>query len=319
MAMLAVRSRPDAASFAPSLALGLPEVVETAGWVLPFGEEYRLWINRPAETKTLQFRIAPPREIGALVSLPLTAAGVASCGEGFVVTGAAADGRPMALGTDAAGNPLWQHAIDGPEPSRWPMPGCRGAPIILWQTEERRVEVAAVGPAGLGRRSSFPVGGPPLDLAVGRDSIWAVWSDPSGILAVEVTETGAREFRLSPRHVSDVALSVCAAVVCVAWSRSSSAWLTTKQAGHGAFAEPCEVELREAVGGRLRILAGDEPLLFASRGLLREDEPVRMESVLTGPGLRPTAIEGWVHALTRRDDTVVLMGETKLLILRRAA
>jgi hypothetical protein len=199
------------------------------------------------------------------------------------------------------------------------MPGCRGAPIILWQTEQRRLEIAAIGPRGLDRRISFAVCGPPLDLAVANDSVWAVWSDPSGILAAERTETGTRQFRLSPSYASDICLGACAKAVCVAWSRSSSAWLTAKRTGDGAFAEPCEVELREAVGGRLRILAGDEPLLFASRGLLREDEPARMESVLTGPGLRPTEIEGRVHALARRDDTVVLLGETKLLFLRRVA
>jgi hypothetical protein len=315
---LIIRSQPGpGASFLPLAVVGLPVVVESGGWILPFHDEFRVWINRPGAGRTMQFSVAPSREINELDFLPLIAAGVAECGEGFIVTGADKRGLPVVAGTGSDGRILWQQLIDGPIPFRWPAPGCGRKPMMLWQNEQGRVEVADVGANGIVNRSSFAVGGPPLDLAVTRDSVWAIWSDASGIFAFEAADIGAQEFQLSESYTSEIALGACTDGVCVAWAQAGAAFLARKRTGSKAFEEPYKFELGAAAGGPLRVIPGDEPLIQASRARLEEGEPPRVLSVLTSPGLQPLVIEGIVHSVARRGEKVVLLGETVLRFLKR--
>jgi hypothetical protein len=318
MPPLVIRSLPGVpASFLPIGAVGLPVMVESAGWILPFRKGFRLWINRSGENKMMQFNVTPSQEIGELDSLPLVGAGTVGCERGFIVTGADASGLPLVAATDADGRLSWQHVIEGPAPFRWPIPGCGRKPVILWQTDQGRVEIAEVSAKGVGRRTSFAVGGPPLDLAAAGDSVWAVWADASGVVALEATANEVKKFHLSQSYTSEIAVGVCVDGVCVAWGQPGYTFLARKHAGREAFEEPLKLDVGAAVGGTLRVIPGDEPLVHAARAWLKEGEPARVLSVLTGPGYRPLAIEGIVHSVASHGNTVVLLGETELRFLGR--
>jgi len=299
-------------SFLPMAAVGLPVRVESAGWVLPFHDEFRVWINQPGEGRTLQIRVTPAREICELNSLPLVAAGVIGCGEGFIVTGADGSGLPLVVGTAADGTSLWQHKIGDPTPFRWPTPGCGRTPVLLWQMEQGRVEVADVSANGVARRTSFTVEGPPLELAVARDSVWAAWSNSAGVFSLEATGREAKHFRLSETYASEIAVGACGDGICVAWGNTNSAFLARKAAGRPAFEEALELDLGTAAGGVIEIVPGDKPLLHARRAHLEEGEPARVWSVLTGPGLEPLVMDGLMHSVASSGETVVLLGEREL-------
>jgi hypothetical protein len=265
----------------------------------------------------MQFSVTPSREVSELNTLPLVAAGAIGCEEGFIVTGADASGLPLVAATDADGRLLWQQVLEVPAPFRWPMPGCGQKPVILWQTDQGRVEIAEVSAKGVGRRTSFAVGGPPLDLAVAGDSVWAVWADASGVVALEATVEEVQKFQLAQSYTSEIAVGGCDDSVCIAWGQAGYTFLARKHAGREAFEEPLKLDVGAAGGGALRVIPGDEPLVHASRAWLKEGEPARVLSVLAGPGYRPLAIEGIVHSVASKGKTVALLGETELRFLGR--
>src|SRR4051812_2588255 len=148
MAPPVISSKPDrTGSFAPVATVPLPSAVETAGLTLAFHDEFRIWINRPSENRTLQFRVTAANQASTLDALPLVAAGAAACGEGFVLTGADPDGRPLVIGADSDGRMMWRHVIEEPAPVRWPMPSGGRSPMALWQTEHGILKAAQVGAA----------------------------------------------------------------------------------------------------------------------------------------------------------------------------
>ena len=86
--------------------MSLPALVETAGWVVYFDDELRVWINHPAEGSTLQLRVSASHEIHELSPLPIVTAGAVRCGQEFVVTGADSNGRPVVVGSAVDGSLL---------------------------------------------------------------------------------------------------------------------------------------------------------------------------------------------------------------------
>jgi hypothetical protein len=315
MQSLVIHTLPGSAPLPAAAVVGLPAMVESAGWILSYNDRFRVWINRPKESRTLQFDVTPSREIEQLDSLPLVGAGAAACGESFIVTGADHAGLPVVAGTDANGQLLWLQPIEGPPPFRWPAPGCSRNPIVLWQMKPECVEVADVGAEGVTTRRSFAVGGPPLDLEVTPDSAWAVWADASGVCAIETSTKGAKKFQLSEIYASEIAIGCCAGAVCVAWGQGAYAFLARKPAGFDTFEKPLELDISAVAGGVLRVIPGDNPLIHVSRAWLEEGQPPQVLSILTGPDYQPLAIEGVVHSTARKGDTIVLLGMSQLVFL----
>jgi hypothetical protein len=313
--MLPLTIRPSP-SFALVATLGLPALVETAGWVVPFDDEFRVWVNRPGEGITLQLRVSASHEIHELPPLPIVAAGAVRCEQEFVVTGADSNGRPIVLGSGVDGSVLWQHELDAPHVARWPVPGCVPQPVIIWQTDDGQVEVADVRPSGVVRRTPFAAGGPPIDLAAAGNSVWALWSDELGVWAIEAGAAGSRKSQVAPGYASQLSVGSCNNGICIAWGREQS-FLTRRASGDADFDAPVRLGDAGISGGMLEVIPGGDPLVHVRGTQIGEDDIPQPKSVLTGPGLMPLVIEGLVHSIACRNDALVVLGSTELRFLKR--
>lgn len=303
-------------SLRPTAVLALPLTVDSAAWATPIDEELRLWINHPGAGETAQLRVLRGNAFEALSSLPIVAAGAARCGSEIVMTGADAEGHPVVLGVAEDGNVRWRFLIDGPTPIRWPIPGCAPEPVVVWQTSHGEIERARVGPQGLDRRRSVRVGGPPLDLTTGGGAIWAVWSDESGVHAVEMGRERAREIFINAAVPDGVAVGGFEEGAWVAWTRGASAFLVSVSPGKHPSA-PVAIDIAGASGGTLAVVAGPEPLLWIRHGEALEGEPPRWRSAFVLPGREPTLVEGLVHAVTWWGDAVAVVGTTDVRLFER--
>jgi hypothetical protein len=317
MLALVITSSPGQPSFVPAGLVGLPLAVDSAGLVLPFDDELRVWINRPGETSTIQLRVLPSRRIEELAALPLVAAGAVQCGEGFIVTGSDASGRAMVLGSGRDGSVVWQHKVDGPQPIRWPVPCCVPQPAIVWQTVHGKLELAEAGENGLVRRGTFEVGGPPLEVAGTTHSIFAVWSDVSGIRTLRIADGPTRPAKIAASYVSEIAAGSCGENLAIATVQNDAVLLALAGPDGSAVALQRQLEVQGKMRGSLTVVSGAKPLVWMRGGDSREEESPRARSILTGPYMHPIEINGLVYSVASRDDMVVLLGSNELLFLRR--
>jgi hypothetical protein len=300
-----------AASIVLTKVLRLPAVADYAVWVVPVHDEFYIWINKPMERRTRQFKVDVSYEFTEQKSLPLIVAGAVWSGRSFILTAADLNGQPVVAETDANGTLLWQQPLECSQPYRWPAPACDRTPLVVWQPEQGRVDVAKVSGKGLAQLGSIAVKGPPLSLAVAEDSLWAVWSDQSGVFAVEANDSGVKHYQLADAYYSEVGAGRCGDGVTMAWARGGSAFLTEKHAS-AAFRKTVELELGEATGGSLRVVEGDQPLVHAWRGYSDEGETPRVISVVTGPATAGVTIEGLIYSVVNHGGTLVTIGENEM-------
>ncbi|MGH7391043.1 MAG: hypothetical protein ACREM3_16530 [Candidatus Rokuibacteriota bacterium] len=254
-----------------------------------------------------------------LPALPIVAAGVACCDGELMVTGASAAGQPRVVGLAGNGRIVWQHAVPGPLPSRWPVPGCAREPVIAWQTSPGRLELARVDADGIGPRRPVPVGGPPLEIAAGPGAIWAAWADASGIHGREITTGDIRDIHLATSRPSTVAIGACPGGACLAWTLNGSSFLARVVSGMAVPDTAAPLDLADADGGTLAVVSGPEPIVWAQRAETIEGEPPRWISVLVMPGAISIEVEGLVHAVTWWGEAVAIVGAGELIVLKRGA
>lgn len=305
-------------SLSPVAVVALPVAVETAAWAVPVGSELRLWINGPNARETAQLRVLPGRRLEPLPPLPIILAGAASCGGELVVTGSDTRGQPKVLGVATDGRMLWELGIDGPTPILWPVPGCAPLPVIVSQTTPGKIEVAAVGAGGLAERRSLEVGGPPLAIAIGGGATWVVWGDASGIQGVEIGVRGVRAIHIAAPYPGDVAIAPCTEDACVAWLQDRAAFFVRIASDGKPVGPTIPIDLAGASGGRLAIVPGPQPLVWAQRGEALEGEVPRWTSALVLPGAGPPLmVEGLVHAVAWWGEEVVVVGSGELHFLKQ--
>lgn len=302
----------------PAGVIPLPAAVESAAFTVADPEGLRVFINRPGTGRTLQLRIGSDRLPRELPSLPLVAAGATTCGPLVLVTGADPAGVPLAVALDAQGAIAWQTPITGPPPSRWPLPGCLDGPMALWQTRPGKLEVADLGPAGLTGQRSFPVGGPPLELALGAGAAWALWTASGAPHGLAVRGAQAAPFALPVGRADSVAIGAWTGGVAVAWVLGSTAYLAPLDPATGRVGAIEETDLGDTAGGTLALVPGPRPLLWAQRRRGDEGEAVSWTSRLSGPAGRTIAIDGLVYAIAWWGDLLVVLGTSELWLLRAA-
>ena len=296
-----------------SRALELPIAVESAGWIVPFGDELRLLVNQPGDGTTAQYRFRLPNQIDELSPLPGVVAGACECSGKLIVTAANEKGQPLVLTVAADGSVLWQVALAGEMPIRWPVPGCGAQLVIAWQTEFGKVESAVVTAGGLSQRSSFPAGGPPLDVAVAGDSVWAIWSDATGVFAAENASGHRHEIKLDETYTSQLAIAADGNSVWVAWERDRGAFLA--RVGGQQVAPTRKIDLSDDAGGSLTVIPGPQPLLLLRR-LIEHEEVPRWRSVLAKAGDEPFVIDGMIHSAAWWHEMVAALSPTQLLFLK---
>jgi hypothetical protein len=307
----------SAPSLQPAGALALPVKVETAAWAVSIAGELRVLINHPGVTATTQLRVLPTHGLEPLPSLPIVVAGAADCGQDLLVTGADADGHPLALGVEASGKVAWQSLINGPTPTRWPVPGCVPHPVVVWQTAQDKLEVARCGPGGITHQRSISIGGPPLDVAIGGHSIWSSWPTSSEIQCAEIGEHDVRTVSIAATSPSSIAIGASPKGACIAWTQGSSSFFARIVSEAKPSEPPLALDLVNAVNGTLSIVSGPEPLIWAQRGQLIEGEAPRWISALVLPGDSPLLVEGLVHAVAWWGDGVAVVGSEEIRFLKR--
>jgi hypothetical protein len=312
-----ITSSPGQRSFVPAGLVGLPVTVDSAGLLLPFEDEFRVWINRPGATKTIQLRVLPSQRIEELATLPVVLAGAVQCGSGFIVTGSDASGSAMVLGSAADGGVVWQHRVDGPQPIRWPVPCCAPRPTIVWQTEQGKMELADAWEAGVIRRGTFEVGDPPLEVAGAKHSIFAVWSDGAGIWTLKIANEQARPVRIQSSYVSEIAAGWCGENLAIAILQNHAVFLILAGEDGSAFGAPRQLDVPAKMLGSLTVVPGPKPLVWMRGGDSREGVAPQARSILTGPDMHAVEIDGLIYSVASQDDLVVLLGSNELLFLRR--
>jgi hypothetical protein len=184
--------------------------------------------------------------------------------------------------------------------------------VVAWQASPGALEVARAGPGGIARVRSVPVGGPPLDVAVGGGAAWAAWTERDAVRVAAARDGGVDELRLPARFPADVAVGASAEEAAVAWTEGAGAFLARLAPG-GAGA-PAALELGPAAGGTLAVVAGPEPLAWAQRLETREGEEPGAVSALALPGRAPLLVHELVFAVAwwGRRIAVVCAGAVRL-------
>ena len=306
---------PSSPSLTPVGALGLPIQVDSAAWAIPIDHDLHVLINHGGTT--VHLRVSPSHQVEELPPLPLVAAGAASCNQALLITGADADGRALMLSVTADGTVMWRVYFDGPTPTRWPSPGCMAQPVAVLQTMPEILEVILASPQGMVKQRAVAVGGPPLDVAIADETIWAAWGDGTGVHAVRISATGERRFHRTTLAPANVAIGSYAGGVCLAWNQGSSVFLVQAPPDSLTSQTPQRIEMADASGGILAFVSGTNPLLWAQHVVAIEDEPPRWISAIAQPGHNPLLIEGSVFAVARWGDGVVIVGATELRFLKQ--
>ena len=276
-------------------SFALPDAAETAAYAAAVGGELRVLVNRPRAGVTEQLRLRAGGAIEALAPLPLVAAGAAACGATLLVTGSDGAGAPLVAGVAEDGRVEWRTGLPGPLPTRWPLPGCAPGPTLAWQTRREALEVAAVGPEGIGDVRSLPVGGPPLELSIGGGAVWAAWPEPGGVRLAALRGSAVESILLPaafPSHAAVGALEGGGAAV--AWTEARGTFLTLVGPGAGPSAA---LDPGPAAGGRLAVVPGPEPLVWVRRREAPEGEEPVSVSALVLPGRAPVRVHEPVFAV----------------------
>lgn len=306
---------PPSAPLAPAGRIALPGAVETSAWAVPMAGGLRLLVNRPGAGATDQLHLHPSGEMEEMPPLPLVAAGAAACGGMLVATGSGPEGAPLAVGTAEDGGTAWRIELPG-RPVRWPVPGCAPGPALAWQTAFDALRTAPIGPGGIGAIRSVPVGGPPLDVAVGEGAVWAAWAAPDALHLAEIRADGVRTHRLPAAQPGEVAVGAAPGGALVAWMQGREAFLLRIGPGGEADA-PLALDLGPAWGGTLAVIPGPEPLVWAQRGTTRGDEPPEWTSALAVPGHPPVLVDEMVFAVAAWGRRVAVVCAGEILLLER--
>jgi hypothetical protein len=276
-------------------SFALPDAAETAAYAAAVGGALRVLVNRPRAGVTEQLRLRAGSGIEALAPLPLVAAGAAACGGTLLVTGSDGAGAPLVAGVAEDGRVAWRVGLPGPLPTRWPLPGCAPGPSLAWQTRRETLEVAAVGPEGIGDVRFLPVGGPPLELSMGGGAVWAAWPEPGGVRLAALRGSGVESILLPsafPSHAAVGALEGGGAAV--AWTEARGTFLARVGPGAGP---PAALDPGPAAGGRLAVVPGPEPLVWVRRREASEGEEPVSVSALVLPGRAPVLVHEPVFAV----------------------
>ncbi len=305
-------------SLTPVTAIALPIVVDTAALAISMEDGLHLLVNRPGSVETLHFRVLQSYQVEQVSALPLVGTGVVGCGQQIIVTGADSSGFPQVLCVNLDSKVAWHFEVDDLIPIHHPVPGCTPQPVIAWQRDHGNLEVADCGPAGVIRRGTFRVGGPPLEIAFGHEMIWSAWATPAGIRLAGFGQAGLSS-EIPASFASDLAVGAYPEGVCLVWTQSG-----TNLFGHvladGRLAAPLEeINLEGAAGGKLALVPGPEPLVWAQRVEIREGESPDWTSALVFPGSLPIRIDGLVHAVAWWNEVVVIVGSETMHFLRRVS
>jgi hypothetical protein len=316
-APLTFEAAPDGApsSLTPIGTIPLPFAVGTAAYALDVQGSLHAWINDPSSGRSQHVTLTSTDDLTLQAPVPLVLAGVAECRGTLVATGSDRDGRPAVIGLAAGGGESWRHLIDGPAPTRWPVPLCPSQASVAWQSRPGRLEVAHVGVDGLTGRRSIPVDGPAVEVAAAGGNVWCVWVEPTGIRGVASGADAVQGLHIRVPAPGSVAIATCGSGICVAWEsegRASFARLTSD----GELAErPSTVDLGEAAGGRIAVVPGPSPIVWVQRLLSDDAGPPRWVSALARPGGGTLMVDGPIHAATTWRDRLVLVGTVSLHLL----
>jgi hypothetical protein len=291
-------------------------MVETTARAAVMPDGLRLLINRPGRGETRQWRVSPAHEVEPLPSLPFVAAGAVWCGKELVITGADAEGRPLAAGTAADGQVTWRVMIEGPIPIRWPIPGCVLQPLIAWQTAHGRLETAEAGPDGIRNQRTVNVGRPPLDLAIGAEAVWAVWPGASGIEGVVIRDREVLDIQVPARFPGSISVGADSAGAGLAWIQENKVFFAPIGLDGKSDTAPMALDLPRAAMCRPTAVPGPRPLVWASYAETNEGEEFRWSSAFVMPGERPLLVEGLVHQVEWWGDKVVLIGTREMRFLK---
>jgi hypothetical protein len=302
----------DPGAWQPAGGLHLPLTVTTAARLAVAGADLHLWINGPNSGTTTWLRLDAQQHLTSLPLLDFTCAGVAICGDDLLLTGADAAGEPLVTALTPAGETRWRHALQGPAPTIWPTPYCAGDPLIAWQTGAEVLHTARVSGAGIGKQRTVPVGFPPLHLAADGQTLRAVWADPDGVRGLEIAGNRPQPLHIPMRYPDGLALGGGEQGWQLAWQQGMvvhhARWSTAN--GLGAA---IGVELGAAAGGRLALVGGHRPLVWAQRAVYGVDERVTWASALALPHLQPLLLDGLVHAVGWWGERLVVVGANRLL------
>lgn len=316
---LTVRKGTGKSAFVSDGSLVPPVAIQTAAWLIPVGDDLYMWINGPNGGETTQLRISSDRQIEQLPMLDVLTGGVCYCQQQFVLTGTASTGLPVVFKVDTAGNELWRYTLnDAAAATLWPAPYCIGKPAIVWQTEPRTLQIAKVDDSGIAAPYSIQVGMPPLKLTSNDQVIYTLWADNSGILGVEIGADDPHSIRIPMRYPDNLAAAPAPDGLYVAWQEGKSVYFSKIRENGKSPQSPSQIDLGEIVNGKLAIVSGTEPLLWAQQNTYDNQEETQWVSALARVSSTPLIIKGFVHNVVWWGEAIVVVGSLEMLFFKRA-
>jgi hypothetical protein len=162
------------------------------------------------------------------------------------------------------------------------------------------------------------VGGPPLDLSVGAEAIWAVWPGASGIEGVIIRDREELEIHVPARFPGGVSVGAGSAGAGLAWIQENKAFFAPIGLDGKSGSTPIGLNLPRAAMCKPAVVPGSIPLVWASYAETNEGEEFRWSSAFVIPGGRPLLVEGLVHQVAWWGERLVLIGTREMRFLERA-
>jgi hypothetical protein len=314
---LEIREGTGKPAFAPDGSLVPPVAVQTAAWLVPIGDALYTWINGPNGRETTQLRLSPDRQIEPLPKLGVLTGGVVYCQQQFVLTGTDSAGLPVVLGVDTDGNEGWRYTVEGATRATiWPAPYCTGEPVVVWQTAPHTLQLATIGDSGIVSSRSIDVGMPPIHTASDGRVLYAVWADSGGIRGVEIGAQETQPIEIPMPYPDNLAVALSPKGMYAAWQQGRSVYLSEISRHANLPPSPPNIDLGDAAGGKLGIVSGTEPLLWAQQARYDHPEETEWISALARVNRAPLLIEGFVHQVVWWGDTIVVVGSLEMLFFK---
>ena len=170
------------------------------------------------------------------------------------------------------------------------------------------IETATVTAEGVVAHKNFQAGGPPLDVAVAGDVVWAIWSDGEGVWSTESKD--ATPTRLDERYCSEIAIDAQGEDVWAGWVNDRQ----IRWARPGKGGQP--VTMAAAGDGRLEIVAGEQPIAVMRYAEMEDNNAPRYKTELIVGDADLWSTEELLHSISWWEGNIAATGQRSLYFLK---
>lgn len=304
---------PKASCLQTEKIIPLPVTVESNAIALEWKEDLWILVNQPGLKNTRLLKINSSYETEIVSTLPILASSTACCEQQMIVTGSDSNGKPLALGLDSGGKPLWEFHFPDVAPVNWPVASCGDKPFLAWQGTHEKVEVGLLDIESkiLLRRPVLSVPNPPVRFFAWKGNCRAGWTEKGRIIINDLMDGNKTEIGTNNIRTREYAVGQTSEGKYYGWIIGNQVfWLLPEKPLSGS------VNIANASMGTLKLISGGIPLMWIQRLLQDDDKNPEWESILVIPDKKPYILNGFVFSVAWWQNKVVIVNHSKVLLLK---